>query len=95
MYVISRDTPIWAAPVQTRPRSAQSLGAELERDRLQHRVRTTTVAIRVLRQRASEQRRRPGGPPRHLGRAIADFETQLAAMNVRLRDLAPERTRRR
>jgi hypothetical protein len=46
-----------------------------------------TVVIGVLRLRESENRRPPGAPQRHLGRAIADFEAQIEAMNSRLRDL--------
>jgi hypothetical protein len=69
------------------PTSAHSLGAELERDRLLRRIRRMTVAMSVLRQRECENRRGPGVPRRHLGHAIADFETQIEAMKTRLRDL--------
>jgi hypothetical protein len=67
--------------------STHTLGAELERDRLERRVRRMTVAIGVLRQLESENRRGPRAPRRHLGQAIADFEAQIEAMNTRLRDL--------
>jgi hypothetical protein len=71
----------------TSPTSTHTLGAELERDRLECRVRRMTVAIGVLRQRERENRPRPGAPRRHLGQVIADFEAQIQAMNTRLRDL--------
>jgi hypothetical protein len=71
----------------TPPTSSHTLGAELERDRLKHRVTRMTVAIGVLRQRESENRREPGAPRGHLGQAITDFEGQIEAMNARLRDL--------
>jgi hypothetical protein len=73
------------------PLPTHSLGAVLERDRLERRVRRVTVAIVTLRRRASEDRREAGGSPRLLRRAIADFEAEIEAMNGRLRDLAPER----
>jgi hypothetical protein len=67
-----------------------TMGDELERDRLEYRVRRVTVAIVVLRQLAGEHRARRGGPPAHVRRAIADFEAQIEAMNARLHDLAGE-----
>jgi hypothetical protein len=82
------DSSIATAP----PTSAYTLGAELERDRLERRVSRMTVVIGILRQRTSENRRGPGAPQRHLGHAIADFEAQIAAMNSRLRDLGTDRT---
>jgi hypothetical protein len=74
----------------TQPIITHSLGTVLERDRLERRVRRATVAITALRERATEHRRELGVPPRHLRRAIADFEAQIEAMNARLRDLAPD-----
>jgi hypothetical protein len=71
----------------TPPTSTHTLGAELERDRLERRVRRMTVAIGGLRRRESENRREPGASQRHLGQAIADFEAQVEAMKTRLRDL--------
>lgn len=68
--------------------SPHTLGEELERDRLERRVRRVTVAVAVLRERVSAYRPELGTPPRHLRRAIADFETQIEALNVRLGDLA-------
>jgi hypothetical protein len=69
--------------------STGSLGAELERDRLELRVRRVTVAIAALRERASEQRRTLGAPSSHVRRTIA-FDAQLEAMNARRRDLTPD-----
>jgi hypothetical protein len=68
--------------------STRTLGAELERDRLEHRASRIAVAITVLRDRAREHRRELGGAPVHIRQAIADFEAQLASMNARLGDLA-------
>jgi hypothetical protein len=73
----------------TRTISTQTLGAELERDRLERRVSRVTFAIAALRKRAGAQRSEPAAPARHLRHAIADFEAQLEAMNARLRELAP------
>jgi hypothetical protein len=67
--------------------STDTLGADLERDRLTRRVRRMTVTISVLRQRERENRRWSGAPRRHLGRVIADFEAQIQTMNLRLHDL--------
>ena len=66
------------------------VGADLERDRLERRVKRMKVAIAALRQHASEQRRELGAPAGPLRHAIADFEAQIEAMNARLRYLAPE-----
>jgi hypothetical protein len=75
----------------TRTTSVSSLAAELERDRLERRVRRITVVIARLRERAGEPPSKGEGRARHLRRAIADFEAQLEAINGRLRDLTPER----
>jgi hypothetical protein len=64
----------------------RTLGAALERDRIERRVRRMTVAIGVLRER--ESRGEPGLQRRHLGAVIADFEAQIAAMKTRVRDLS-------
>jgi hypothetical protein len=74
--------------------SVLTLGSELERDRLELRVRRATVALAALHQRASEHGRAER-PARHLRQAIVDFEAQVEAMNARLRDLAPERSSNR
>jgi hypothetical protein len=77
------------APISAaRLSSTHSLGAELERDRLELRVRRVTIAVAALRER--EHRRELGAPPKHVRLAIADFEAQIEAMNARLRDLAPD-----
>jgi hypothetical protein len=62
-----------------------TLGAALERDRLEHRVSRVTLAIAVLRRFGNEHR---GEPPRHIRQTIADFEAQTAAMKARLQQLA-------
>jgi hypothetical protein len=67
--------------------SAHTLGAELERDRLERRVRRVIVAVAVLRERVSRHRSELGAPPRHLLRAISDFEAQIEALSARLLDL--------
>jgi hypothetical protein len=74
----------------TSPTSTHTLGAVLERDRLECRVRRMTVTIGVLRQRESGNRREPSAPRRHFRQAIADFEAQIEAMNRRLRDLGQD-----
>jgi hypothetical protein len=68
--------------------SPHNLGEELERDHLERRVRRDTVAMAMLRERASGYPPEPGTPPRHLLCAIADFELQIEALSARLRDLA-------
>lgn len=67
-----------------RSTSIDTLGAALERDRLEHRVSRIAVAMMVLRNVGSGDRREP---PRHVREAIADFEAQTAAMNARLQEL--------
>jgi hypothetical protein len=71
----------------TRP---YTLGAELERDRLERRVRHATFVVAALRRVDRERRREQGAVPIHVRRAIVDFEVQINAMNARLRELAPE-----
>jgi hypothetical protein len=69
----------------------RSLGAELERDRLERRARRMRVAIASLHLLADESGREPGAAPRHLHQTLVDFEAQIDAMNGRLRELAEER----
>jgi hypothetical protein len=69
---------------QARSTSTQTLGATLERDRLEHRVSRVAVAIALLRRLGNEHRREP---PRHIRQTIADFEAQTAAMKARLHEL--------
>jgi hypothetical protein len=64
-----------------------TLGATLERDRLERRVIWMTVATESLRRRAEHRHE----PPLHLRQAIAGFEAQIAAMNARLVELVPGR----
>jgi hypothetical protein len=70
-----------------RPTSTITLGAELERDRLEFRVSGVTVALAWLRQYTSEHRPEPSVAPKYVRQAIADIE----AMNARFRDLAHDR----
>jgi hypothetical protein len=70
---------------RARTTSTYTLGAALERDRLEHRVSRVAVAMAVLRHLERDHRREP---PRHLRQTIADFEAQTAAMNARLQELA-------
>jgi hypothetical protein len=70
--------------------SPHTLGEALERDRLERRVRRVTVAVAVLRKRVTRHPPELGAPPRHLLRAIADFEAQIDALSARLRDLGRE-----
>jgi hypothetical protein len=74
--------------IATRTGFAQTLGATLERDRLERRVSWMTVVVESLRRRASEHGR---AEPRRVRQAIADLEAQLAVMNARLRDPRPRR----
>jgi hypothetical protein len=74
-----------------RSRFTQSLGAQLERDRIERRIRRASVAILVLRQRAIEHRRRLGATSPYVLKTIADFEAEIEALDARLRDLTPER----
>jgi hypothetical protein len=81
------ETLPWFFMSQARSTTAQTLGATLERDRLEYRVSRVSVAISALRQLAGDPRHQAGPPPRHIRHAIADFEAQIASMNARLRDL--------
>lgn len=66
----------------TRRTSTVTLGADLERLRLRWRAERMTLAVAWLRQYTSEP-----VAPRHVRRAIADFEAQIAVVNARLREL--------
>jgi hypothetical protein len=66
----------------------RSLGAELERARLEHRARRLMVAIVSLRQLASESARERRATPKHLNHTLVDFEAQIDATSARLRVLA-------
>lgn len=81
-------TRLTAGPTRAaRPASTRTLGAELERDRPERRLRRVMVAIAVLRDRVSGHRPELGPAPRHLRQAIADFEAQIEALSARLQDL--------
>jgi hypothetical protein len=62
-------------------------GVELDRIRLKRRIREKRVAIAWMRRYMREERE-PSVAPGYVRRAIADFETQVEAMNARLLHLA-------
>jgi hypothetical protein len=66
----------------TRHTSTVTLGADLERLRLRWRAERMTITVAWLRQYASEP-----VAPRHVRRAISDFEAQIAVIRARLREL--------
>jgi hypothetical protein len=68
----------------TQLHSAETIGAELERYRLERRTRRATLVVAALRERASDANTAPW----HLFHLIADFEAQIKAMDARLRDLS-------
>ncbi|HEY1776255.1 MAG TPA: hypothetical protein VGG41_08875 [Solirubrobacteraceae bacterium] len=59
-----------------------------ERYRLERQVRRMTVTLEWLHQYANDRRTEPIVHTRYIRQAIADFESQIEAMNVCLRDLA-------
>ena len=69
--------------------STYRVGAERERSRLKLRLREKTVMIAWMRQYLREERE-PRAAPRHVRRAIAEFEAEVEAMNARLCDLDPD-----
>ncbi|HWF34164.1 MAG TPA: hypothetical protein VG295_02305 [Solirubrobacteraceae bacterium] len=71
--------------------STHSLGAMLERDRLEHRVGRVAVAVAALRQLAVEHEHDSGSPRRHIRPVLADFEAQMVSMQARLHALARDR----
>jgi hypothetical protein len=76
---------VFALVSQAQSTTTYTLGAALERDRLEHRVSRIAAAITVLRHLESDHRREP---PRHIPQTIADFEAQTKAMKARLRELS-------
>jgi hypothetical protein len=58
-----------------------------ERHRLERQVRRMTVTLEWLHQYANDRRTEPVVHTKYIRQAIADFERQIEAMNVRLRDL--------
>ena len=69
--------------------ATSTIGAELERDRLERRARRVTLVIAALRQQASERSRPVGVAPSQLLHVIADLEAEVEAINARLLDLSP------
>jgi hypothetical protein len=69
-------------------RPTRTIGAQLERDRLERRARRVTLVIAALREQASERSHPADSVPVHLRHVIADFETQVEAINARVLDLS-------
>jgi hypothetical protein len=69
-------------------RGAPSLGEELERERLELRVRRVEAVVAALRRRARDHHRQVRRNAAPLHAAIADFEAEIAAMRTRMRLLA-------
>jgi hypothetical protein len=70
---------------RTASSSPNTLGAELERDRLNHRLGQLELVTATLRGRASQ--RRTGEAPVARIRVVGDLEAQVATTNARLSDL--------
>jgi hypothetical protein len=85
MLLTPGDQPMTARP----PSSINTLGAMLERDRLERRARRMTVVIAGLRQQASGYAREAAADSKYLHHAIAEFEAEIETMNARLRELVP------
>jgi hypothetical protein len=69
-----------------------TLGAQLERDRLQHRAIRLQAVVGVLRGRAAEARASGERPARGLTAALGEFEQELRAVR-RLLHATQERSR--
>jgi hypothetical protein len=86
------------SPSHVKPRTAETLGAELERDRLTQRARRVTAVIAALKQQAGGPRAEAYARNRQIHQAIKEFEGEVATINARLSDLAagvtPARSRR-
>lgn len=67
--------------------SAATIALQLERDRLEHRVRRIELVTSALRDRAVYRHAVMGTTPLPLRAAIEDFEIELAAMRRRLNEL--------
>jgi hypothetical protein len=65
----------------TRP---STIGARLERDRLEHRAARLQGVVAVLRERAADARRAGGRPARGLSLALGDFDRELRAVRSHL-----------
>jgi hypothetical protein len=68
----------------TRTANHITLGAKLERERLQHKERRLESVVRELHQRAEARRRQAGFVPAPLGHALRDFELELRSLRERL-----------
>jgi hypothetical protein len=68
--------------------TSETVGAQLERDRLIRRARRVTAVIAALRQQASVNRTGANAGDRHIRQAIAEFEAEVAVINTRLGDLS-------
>jgi hypothetical protein len=64
-----------------------TVGSHLEADRLRRRTRQIERVIAALRDRAAYRRRVTGAAPAAMDRAIADFDTELAAARNRMDEL--------
>jgi hypothetical protein len=65
-----------------------TLGAMLEKDRLEDRTKRLCAVIVALCRRADQQQTERGRSGRHIHVAIADLEAELVAIDLRLQDLA-------
>ncbi|MGA2014875.1 MAG: hypothetical protein ABSH51_30705 [Solirubrobacteraceae bacterium] len=65
-----------------------TLGANLEWDRLTQRARRVRAVIAALRRQTGWRRAAAYASDRHILRAIAEFEAELATIDARLSDLA-------
>jgi hypothetical protein len=75
-----------SAAARPRPAPLSSIGAELERQRLEHRARRVDRAIAVMRDLATS-RARDDRAPAALWQAIEAFSEELAAIDRRLGEL--------
>jgi hypothetical protein len=67
---------------------SMTLGDELERDRLTRRAQSVSVVVAELRRQVGSDRAEAHPANRYLLDAIAKFETELAAIDARVIDLA-------
>ena len=73
------------APAPEAP--AITIGSELERDRLAHRINRMELVLRALKDRAT-LRSEGGDVPAPLREAIRDFSTELHALRGRFAEMA-------
>jgi hypothetical protein len=69
----------------TGPPATRKLPVAHERDRLERQERRLNHVVRELRTRATAQRADAGKVPEPLGRALAEFESQLRTVRSTLR----------